>query len=62
MCASPAIPFHVNEAVASDWCYTFARVYSLLYLECLQVSQFLILGQRAILASPTPHAPFYFSD
>lgn len=37
----------------------FARVYSLLYLACLHVSQFVILGQRTILASPhythTPH-------
>lgn len=28
------MPFHINEAATSDCCFTFARVYTLLYLEC----------------------------
>lgn len=43
------IPFHINEVVTTDCCFTFPRVYTLLYLECFQILKRLILVILAII-------------
>lgn len=43
------IPFHINEVVTTDCCFTFPRVYTLLYLD-FQILKRLILVQMVILA------------